>query len=152
MKKDKRWIGVTALVGVTVVALAGSVVIKNQLNKGSIEVTQEGLDAGITQIVEADNGYKVSANAKGFSTNPIELEVTIDTTNGTVTKLEVISQDETPNLGANVVNPEFLDQFTGATLPIDSASIDALSGATITTNGVLDSIQASYDYLMNYVK
>lgn len=50
MRKQKRWIGITALTGVTVIALTASVIIKNNLNNKANEVlsiTEDGTNLGI---------------------------------------------------------------------------------------------------------
>ncbi len=142
MRNNKRWIAVTALAGVTAVALVASVVIKNNLNKGpanAIEITQEGTDLGIKQVEALKDGdgnitgYKVNVDAKGFGETPMELAITFNATADTVTSVEVISQSETDGLGSNVTKPEFLDQFNGVKLPVYIEGMDVSASDIVET-------------------
>lgn len=47
---------------------------------------------------------------------------------------------ETPGLGAKALEPEFAAQFIGKKAPLKITDIDALSGATITSEAVVDAI------------
>ncbi len=79
----------------------------------------------------------------------------IDLSNGEITGIEVISQEETPGLGARIVEPLFLDQFIGKSLTNstlvngnfavvkDGGDIDAISGATITPRAVCKAVSKS---------
>ena len=72
--------------------------------------------------------------------------------NNKITGIEVISQQETPGLGAKIKESSFLQQFIGKTLEElkikkDGGKIDAVTGATISsravTNGVRQAIEQS---------
>ena len=70
---------------------------------------------------------------------------------GKVTAVKVIScADETPGLGQSAKdNPEFLNQFEGKSGAISTeknAEIDALTGATITTNAVIKDVNEALRY------
>ncbi len=141
MRKNKRWIAVTALAAVTAAALVTSVVVKNNLNKGpenAITVTQEGTDLGIKQIEALTDaqgnvtGYKVNIDAKGFGETPMELAISFNAAIDTVTGIEVISQNETEGLGSNVTKADFLDQFNGAKLPI------YIKGTNVSLNDIVE--------------
>jgi electron transport complex protein RnfG len=63
-----------------------------------------------------------------------------------VNKIKVISQTETPGLGANCTKPEFQVQFSGKDLAQmkvdkDGGPIVSLTGATITTRTIANSIK-----------
>ena len=131
MRKNKRWIAVTALAGVTAAALITAVVVKNNLKPGSgngstetIAITQAATDLGVKQVVaiKGENGeitgYKVNVEAKGFGTSPIELAVSFNATVDTITGVEVVSHSETEGYGANMTQPEFLNQFKNVKLPV----------------------------------
>ena len=68
---------------------------------------------------------------------------------GRVTGVEIISHKETPGLGANAEKEEFRSQFTGKSGEIavvksgaGENEINAISGATMTSNGVARSVNA----------
>ena len=65
-----------------------------------------------------------------------------------VLAIKVISQSETPGLGANCTQPSFVDQFKNlilADLKVDKdgGKVKSLSGATITSRAVTNSIASS---------
>jgi len=70
-----------------------------------------------------------------------------------VNKIKVISQTETPGLGANCEKPEFQAQFSNKDLQQmkvdkDGGSIVSLTGATITTRTIANSIRNGMEYLL----
>ena len=111
-------------------------------------------DAGIvTGIYGAGNSYAVEVAPSGFG-GAISMMVGI--TDGKVTGISIISHAETPGLGA-VASADtdkgvaFRDQFQGLTAGITigdgSNQIDALSGATISSQAIVDGVNAALDYV-----
>ncbi len=98
----------------------------------------EALDADKNII-----GYAVTAIGKGGYSGDISLMVGIDT-EGKVSEITVLSQDETPSVGGKKViqNDSFFAQFTGLTenAGIGAGNVDAVSGATKTSTGVADAV------------
>ena len=69
-----------------------------------------------------------------------------------IEKIKIISQAETPGLGANCEKPEFQEQFSGKQktemkVDKDGGTIVSLTGATITTRTIANSIKAAMDKL-----
>lgn len=73
---------------------------------------------------------------------------------GTISGIDIVSHTETPGLGANADEPKFKNQFKdklaslltlkkGATEPQD---IDAMGGATITSNAVTNAVNEAIEY------
>jgi len=93
---------------------------------------------------------KTYSNA-GFN-GRIELMVGI-LTDGTINAVSVLSQSETPGLGANMVNPKFKDQFNGKnpnngyklTVTKDGGDVDAITAATITSRAFSGAVQVACD-------
>jgi len=91
-------------------------------------------------------GYTLVATAPGYSSNPktmvgLDPELLIN-------NIKVIDQAETPGLGANCVNDNFAPRFSGknkAELKVDKdgGSIASITGATITTRAITNSIAKS---------
>ncbi len=84
-------------------------------------------------------GCCVETTPNGFG-GAIDLMVGVDT-DGRVTGVVILDHSETAGLGARADSPDFLDQYIGKTFEIevnedDENSIDALSGATITSKAV----------------
>ncbi|ABX43392.1 FMN-binding protein [Lachnoclostridium phytofermentans] len=139
MRKSKRWIAVTALAGITAAALITAVVVKNNLNKGpegTISIVQEGTDMGIKQVqVLKDKsgtitGYTVNVESKGFGKTPMELAISFNAEKDTITGIVVVSHSESDDYGAKMTQPEFLDQFKGAKLPIYIPGVSLTSASS----------------------
>ena len=90
---------------------------------------------------------KTYSNA-GFN-GRIELMVGI-LTDGTINAISVLSQSETPGLGANMVNPKFKDQFNGKnpasynlTVKKDGGDVDAITAATISSRAFCEALRTA---------
>ncbi len=93
----------------------------------------------------APEGKPYTASQQGFG-GPVSVTATI-TNEGTISHL-VIGDDsfnETEGYGAGALEPEFIKQFVGKQLPLSKDDIEAISGATITTNAVLEAINQAYE-------
>ncbi len=97
----------------------------------------------VQSVYQADNAGYVADVIVGGSQGDIELMVGIDAS-GTVTGVSIVDQSETSGLGANCTKESFRSQFVGAsgTLAVskDGGSIDALTGATITSRAVVTGV------------
>lgn len=104
-------------------------------------------------------GYVVNTTSKDGYGGNISISVGIQT-DGTVLGIAFLSLNETAGLGMNAQNPEFKDQFQGKNAEsltvtksgsAGDAEIDALSGATITSNAVTNAVNAALYYVHNCV-
>ncbi len=90
-------------------------------------------------------GFVFTAYGRGYSST-IQTIVACGT-DGTVTGSQILFQQETPGLGANVANPErLISSFTGRAagnlvLSKDGGDIDAITGSTITSRAVTVSVR-----------
>lgn len=115
----------------------------------------------IQEIYEAPEGYAVKVIGKGYAGDDIEIAVGIDK-EGKVTGLSIISMSETPGLGAKAKEPAFCDQFIGKSTrtPLKvvktgnagESEIDALTGATKTSNGVTKAVNTVFSFYETYLK
>lgn len=153
---------------VTTLALAGTYsvanpkIIENQkaaadearklvLPEGDSFTQYDGdLVSGVTDCYMADNGagMTVTAGAGGYG-GTVEVMVGIDA-EGAITGVTVTNHSETPGLGTKAMTPEYLAQYTGATeLASDDirngGDMDAISGATLTSNAVYGAVGAALD-------
>ena len=78
---------------------------------------------------------------------------------GTVTGIQILEHSETPGLGANASNPSFTDQFIGKTETLtvvkgeaSANTISAISGATITSRSVTESVNTALTYFQEILK
>jgi len=106
----------------------------------------EGLDAEGNTI-----GYAFVLKSKGY--NFITMAVGVDM-NGQVTGIDVVTNEETPGLGAPAAeNPEFLGQFNGkgpAPLTLDE-DIDGVTSATYTSRGITNGVNMALE-MWRYVQ
>ena len=91
-------------------------------------------------------GVVFTASKRGYSSDIVTM-VGMDT-NGTIIRIKILSQDETPGLGAQIVQvangesePRFQRQFSGKEVSSLDHTVDAITGATITSKAVIESIQ-----------
>lgn len=92
-------------------------------------------------------------SGKGFS-GKIELMVGL-LPDGTINKISVLTQSETPGLGANMVNEKFKGQFNDKNpadfrlkVKQDNGDVDAITAATISSRAFSEAVQTAYDGFM----
>ena len=106
----------------------------------------EATEAPIASVGEVTNEGNVwTTAAQGFA-GPVAVTLTLDDSL-TIQSIEIGDDQfaETDGLGAKAKEAAFTDQFVGKTLPLADGDIDAIAGATITTNAVLDAVNAIYE-------
>ena len=100
-------------------------------------------------------GYAFIAVGKGYG-GEINTFVGIDK-DFTIKQITVISNSETPGLGAKITESFFTDQFKGlrssdVKLNKDGGKIDAITGATISSRAVTDSVRQELDKNIEIIK
>jgi len=83
-------------------------------------------------------GTAFKAQGKGYSST-IETMVGMDK-DGAITAIKILNQNETPGLGARVVEPEFTGQFKHKNWQTLN-EVNAITGATISSKAVTDSVK-----------
>jgi len=91
-------------------------------------------------------GRVAKVEVPGYS-SVIEALVGVDL-EARITGVDIVNQQETPGLGANIEKEEFLEQFRGKTMNMikikkDGGEIDAVTGATISSRAITDSIRST---------
>jgi electron transport complex protein RnfG len=92
-------------------------------------------------------GTAFSLAPQGYG-GKIKILVGVDK-NGKVSGIKILSQNETPGLGANILKPDFLSQFLGKTIkdPIEpKKDIDAITGATISSRAVCRGVKKALEF------
>lgn len=110
-----------------------------------------GFGNGISGIYEADTGHVVQLTIGGAQSN-ITLAVGVDN-DGVVSGVSIIKHGETPGLGAKATEDSFRNQYIGiegsAALTKAGGTINALTGATITSQAVTDAVNIALDAVAN---
>ena len=104
-----------------------------------VEQTEEG--SVVTFILSAP-GYHA---LEGGDNNEIEVKINKDT--NTVESVTVLEANDTDGLGTRIEEQSFLDQFTGITFEDKEASVDAISGATVSSNSVAKAVRIAFEEL-----
>ena len=129
------------------------------MEKGTVEgvdavsgatVTSEGVFAAVKAAVDAEAAEEtgevkeeqegaLTGTAKGFG-GEIQAQVTADE-NGTITALILTGEGETPEIGGAA-----MEELTGAILEKGTVEgVDAVSGATVTSEGVFAAVKAALE-------
>lgn len=82
-------------------------------------------------------GAAFKALGKGYSST-IETMVGM-LKDGSITAIKILSQNETPGLGARVAEKSFVNQFSKRGIQ-DITNVQAITGATISSKAVIDSV------------
>lgn len=118
---------------------------------GVIQEAYSGINNGETV------GITVSMAVTGYSTG---LNVTVGIKNdGSVAGVDIGSHSETPGLGAKADDPDYLSQYTGLTppanivktAPSNSSDVQAITGATITSQAVADAVTLAAQFYADYI-
>ncbi|MDR7857052.1 RnfABCDGE type electron transport complex subunit G [Tissierella sp.] len=99
-------------------------------------------NSNVIEVFEAysgDNiaGYAIKSKSKGFGGDIVM--ITGFANDGTVVGMQILEHSETPSLGSKAAEPEFTDKFRGKSTA-EEIAVEAISGATITSKGVLSGI------------
>ncbi|MDP3142780.1 MAG: RnfABCDGE type electron transport complex subunit G [Candidatus Omnitrophota bacterium] len=119
------------------------------------------LDGKRYYIAEKDGqelGYIIKVEAGGYSSTIVML-AGFDKT-GKIEGVEVLSQQETPGLGAKIAEvkagekkPWFLKQFAGKRIEeVDLKNIHAITAATITSKAATDAVRTSVEEFLAKIK
>ena len=110
---------------------------------GALSITAGYNDEGLV-------GYCVETQAYGFG-GPLTALVGVNT-NGEVTGVVVTSHQETLQVGTKAMEPFYLSQYVGRSGTIRSSgtnSIDAVSGATATSQAITDCVNQALAIVAN---
>lgn len=96
------------------------------------------LPDGVSEAFIADNGtgYVFKSAAKGYGGDVVYM-IGIDA-GGNVAGIEIFDHGETPGLGTKIFDAGYSGQYLG---DVDPDSVDAVSGATRTSNSLKNSIK-----------
>lgn len=119
---------------------------------------KQGVSEIVKEVQEARKGslptrYCITVTPKGYA-GTIEIVVGI-TVEGKLRAISILNQSETPGLGAKAPQPAFSGQFENKDVeklivvkssPGTAGEIQAISGATITSNAVTNGVNEALSY------
>jgi len=105
------------------------------------EVKTAGFDTVTAAYRTDDGGALITLTVQGYHEMSIMVGIKND---GSVAGFKVLSHTETANLGDRVTTDEFAAQFKGVSTPAHYGNgLEAVSGATFSSNGVLTAINTA---------
>lgn len=119
----------------------------------SWERADDGQDGFLYRATQGGQtlGYAVQQTVQGYA-GPVEV-ITALTTDGTIAAIHVGGSEfrETENLGGKARDAAFTDQFKEQRLPVTlGQEIDAVSGATVTSQAVVDAVNQALPRLQPF--
>lgn len=93
-------------------------------------------------------GVAFKAKGKGYS-GTVETMAGMKN-DGTITAIKVLSQAETPGLGNNITEPDFIKRFNNKKIE-ELAKIQGITGATISSKAVIDSVTDKAEELFELI-
>ncbi|MBN2852400.1 MAG: RnfABCDGE type electron transport complex subunit G [Clostridia bacterium] len=105
----------------------------------------------INAVYSSQKGFVFNVSTKGYGG---EVVVFVGINNdGTINNVQVGKNNETPSVGKKAEEKDFTGRFIG----IDSKqnlkeNVDTISGATITTRGVIEAVQEACHYFSSYIE
>ncbi|MBO7394586.1 MAG: FMN-binding protein [Ruminococcus sp.] len=120
--------------------------VESLFGKTDSKLVEGDFGDGIEAIaVTPDGRTAVQVIADGYSKDGINILVGIDA-DGKVSGIEFVSLGETPGLGSKVRDiPEFREQFYGKGSNAQAAAVDGISGATFSSEGMMEAVGQALD-------
>ncbi len=139
---QKQFIGKALPVAIEDIdAIAGATITSKAVIEAinSAAVVADEAETVETPAIEA----VLAGSAQGFA-GPVAVTVTVDADN-TIIAITIGDENfaETKGLGSNVQRDSHTSKFIGKKLPLAEGDIDAVSGATITSNAVMAAVNAA---------
>jgi electron transport complex protein RnfG len=94
-------------------------------------------------------GVAFKTSGKGYSST-VETMVGMGL-DGAIINIKVLSQNETPGLGARVVEPDFTGQFARKDIQ-NLNEVQAITGATISSRAVMDAVKKKAEEIQALIK
>ncbi|NLC32876.1 MAG: FMN-binding protein, partial [Clostridiales bacterium] len=129
----------------TVDAITAATITTNAVT-GAVNQIANKIDAYLNpDDGELAEGTTYTADAQGYA-GPVAVFVTVKD-DGTISALNVGDERfaETQGFGAAATEPGFTKQFIGKSFPLTIEDIDAISGATKTSQAVIDALNKAFE-------
>ena len=128
---------VDAVSGSTFTSKSVFAALQAALKNASGESTDADTDTGASTDNTTVEGDSYTATAFGFGG---DVTVTVVLNGSDIVDVKVVGDKETSGIGTNAI-----DQLPAAIVAADSADVDVVSGATITSTAILEAVQEILD-------
>ena len=136
---------IDAIAGATVTSRAVTQAVNEAAQRVSAMTGSPAAPSEQPAATDADRTVNVSTMGYG---GPVLVRMTMDD-EGAIAAIDIGGArfNETAGLGALAKEPAFANQFIGKKPPLAMTDIDAIAGATVTTQAVLDAVNEGAQYL-----
>ena len=127
---------------VVTINLKGDPVVISQQTSPTAVIVSETADGDVTTFVVNINGYAFQSDHDD-NPQPNTLEVKVNTATQTIESVAYVTFSDSKNIGDKTNSDVFLSQFIGVSIVDETASVDVVSGATITSQSVVKAVNAA---------
>ncbi len=127
---------------VVTINLKGEPVVISQQTSPTAVIVSEVADGDVTTFVVNINGYAFQSDHSD-DPKPNTLEVKINTATQVIESVAYVTFSDSKNIGDKTNSDVFLSQFVGVSIVDETASVDVVSGATITSQSVVKAVNAA---------
>lgn len=127
---------------VVTINLKGEPVVISQQTSPTAVIVSEVADGDVTTFVVNINGYAFQSDHSD-DPKPNTLEIKINTATQVIESVAYVTFSDSKNIGDKTNSDVFLSQFVGVSIVDETASVDVVSGATITSQSVVKAVNAA---------
>lgn len=127
---------------VVTINLKGEPVVISQQTSPTAVVVSEVSEGDVTTFVININGYAFQSDHSD-DPKPNTLEIKVNTATQTIESVAYVTFSDSKNIGDKTNSDVFLSQFVGVSIVDETASVDVVSGATITSQSVVKAVNAA---------
>lgn len=117
------------------------------------EALKDDSVTAVNKVMKGGNlaGYVITSKAQGMDAD-ITVAVAIDISKKVITGIQILDQKETAGVGDQVIEKSFTDEFANKSAMENKVSVDAISGATVSSDGVMEAVGKALTYFNSKLK
>ncbi len=106
-------------------------------------VIEKTVDGDVTTYIASGRGYRIIEGYEGAKENIFEIK--INTATNKVVSVKFVEMNDTKGIGDKIDAKEFWDQFVDLDITDQNIEVDAVSGATYTSQSAVRALRAAID-------
>lgn len=117
------------------------------------EALKDDSVVAVNKVMKGENlvGYVITSKAQGMDAD-ITVAAAIDINKKTITGIQILDQKETEGVGTQIIEKSFTDEFANKSALENKVSVDAISGATVSSDGVMEAVGKALTYFNSKLK
>lgn len=120
---------------------------------GEAEALKNDTVIAVNKVMKGDkvSGYVITSKGKGAYSD-LTVATAIDMNKKVVTGIQVLDHNETPGIGDLVIEEDFTSRFSNKSTEEDKVSVEAISGSTLSSKGVMEAVNKALEYFKSNLK